>query len=56
MQKLYELVLMWDVTAKYYLYKASIRKHPSLYLQYAAKNVPSIFSVGKSPTGAKPSG
>lgn len=38
MQKLYELVPTWDVTAKYCLYKVLIRNNPSLFLEYAGKN------------------
>ncbi|XP_042667305.1 NACHT, LRR and PYD domains-containing protein 1b allele 2-like isoform X2 [Centrocercus urophasianus] len=36
MQKLYELVPAWDVTAKYCLYDVLMRNNPSIFLQYLA--------------------
>lgn len=40
MQKLYELVPAWDITAKYCLYDVLMRNNPSVFLQYIGKNVP----------------
>ncbi|XP_031467930.1 NACHT, LRR and PYD domains-containing protein 1b allele 2-like isoform X1 [Phasianus colchicus] len=47
MQKLYELVPAWDVTAKYCLYDVLMRNNPSIFLQYVADTrVESCFEEG----------
>ncbi|XP_010726604.1 NACHT, LRR and PYD domains-containing protein 1b allele 2 isoform X2 [Meleagris gallopavo] len=48
MQKLYELVPAWDITAKYCLYDVLMRNNPSVFLQYIADTrVESCFEEGR---------